>query len=152
MKSPFTDEEMSLQTEIRILTFRKENFEVEYHYFLCEDTQEQFTTTELDEVNISQCYNQYREKYTIPFPNQITKIREKYGINAAKMSEILGMEANCYRNYEQGEVPSVANGRLILVAGDPKEFQRFLEASRGVLADKDYEKIRRKVAVAIEVE
>jgi putative zinc finger/helix-turn-helix YgiT family protein len=125
MKSPFTDEEMSLHTEIRILTFRKENFEVWYHYFLCEDTQEQFTTTELDEVNINQCYNQYREKYTIPFPNQITKIREKYGINAAKMSEILGMEANSYRNYEQGEVPSLANGRLILVAGDPKEFQRF---------------------------
>jgi uncharacterized phage-associated protein/DNA-binding transcriptional regulator YiaG len=152
MKSPFTSKEMSLQKELRTLSFRKENFEVWYHYFLCEDTQEQFTTTELDEVNISQCYNQYREKYTIPFPEQITKIREKYDINAAKMSEILGMGANSYRNYEQGEVPSVANGRLILAASDPKEFQRFLEASRGVLEDKDYEKIRRKVTTAIEVE
>ncbi len=151
MQSPFTGEEMSLQKEPRVFTFRKDSFEVWCHYFLCGNTKEQFTTTELDEVNLSQCYNQYREKYAIPFPDQIIKIREKYDINAAKMSDILGMGANSYRNYEQGEVPSVANGRLILAADDPKEFHRFLEASKGILENKDYIKIRKKVDVAIEV-
>ena len=59
MKSPITGKEMSLHKEERTMTFRKEPFNVLYHYFLCEDSKEQFTSTELDEININQLYNQY---------------------------------------------------------------------------------------------
>jgi len=76
-------------------------------------------------------------------------------VSASKMSEILGLGANSWRNYEAGEVPSVANGRLILAVKDPLEFIRQVEASSPVLTEKERENLlkhARKVAQNEEVE
>ncbi len=122
MKSPITGKEMKLIRERRAMDFRKETFEIVFHYYKCEDSGEQFTNTPLDEVNINQVYNQYRDKYNIPFPDEILRIREKYGLSAVKMSEILGFGVNTYRQYEAGEMPSVANAKLIQLTDDPRKF------------------------------
>ena len=129
MKSPITGKEMVLVKENRILSFRKEEFNVVYHSYKCEDSGEFFTTTELDDINLNQLYNQYREKHKLPFPEEIKQIREKYDLSASKMSEVLGFGVNGYRNYESGEVPSNSNAKLIQVAADPKEFKRLIERS-----------------------
>lgn len=127
MKSPITGKEMTLTRERRPMDFRKETFEVVFHFYRCEDTGEQFTTTEQDEVNMNQVYNKYRDKFNIPFPDEIIRIREMYGLSAAKMSEVLGFGINSYRQYEAGEMPSVANAKLIQMAGDPKQFIEMLK-------------------------
>lgn len=129
MKSPITGKEMVLIKESKILTFRKEEFEVVYHHYKCEDSGEFFTTTELDEINLNQLYNQYRAKHKLPFPEEVKQIREMYGLSALKISEVLGFGVNGYRNYESGEVPSQSNAKLIQVAADPKEFKRLVERS-----------------------
>ncbi len=121
---------MILRKEERTMTFRKEEFTVIYHYYLCEDSGEQFTTTEIDELDISQLYNQYREKYNIPFPDEIKAIREKYGLSAAKMAEALGFGANVYRNYESGEVPNESNGKLIRLAEESNNFYRLVKDNK----------------------
>lgn len=137
MRSPITGKEMKLVRELSTLPFRKDEFEVMYHYYLCEDTKEQFTDDELDNINIAQVHNQYREKYGIPFPEEIIKIREKYDVSASKMAEILGFGSNTYRLYETGEMPSVSNGRLILSISQPEEFIRQVEASSHILSAKE---------------
>ena len=132
MKSPVTGKEMRLMKESRTLDFRREAFPVIYHYYLCQDSKEQFTDDELDNLNLNQVYNQYRARYGIPFIEEIRKIRDKYGLSAAKMSEVLGLGANVYRQYEAGEMPSVSTGRMIRMAEDPKEFFLiFLRGSKG---------------------
>lgn len=118
---------MKLIRERRSMDFRKETFEIVFHYYKCEDSGEQFTTTTLDEVNINQVYNQYRNRFNIPFPDEIIKIREKYGLPAARMSEVLGLGVNSYRQYEAGEIPSIANGKLIQMAEDPRFFINMVE-------------------------
>ncbi|MCC5930767.1 MAG: DUF4065 domain-containing protein [Cyclobacteriaceae bacterium] len=127
MKSPITGKEMTLTKERRSMDFRKETFEIVFHYYKCEDSGEQFTTTSLDEVNMNQVYNQYRDRFNIPFPDEIIRIREKYGLSAAKMSEILGFGINTYRHYEAGEMPSVANAKLIQMVDEPKIFIEMVE-------------------------
>src|SRR3546814_2753935 len=122
MNSPITGKPMKLIREADTPTFRKESFNIVYHYYLCEDSGERFTDDRLDTLNTVQATNQYREKYGIPFPEDIRQIREQYGVSAAKMSEILGLGANAYRLYEAGEMPTVANGRLILSVREPEEF------------------------------
>ncbi len=149
MKSPLTGGEVELRKEQRKLTFRKENFNVMYHFYVCVDTKEQFTSTEIDTLNINQVYNQYREKYGIPFTDEIIKIRHKYGLSAAKMSEVLGLGPNSYRNYEAGEIPSVANGRLIRLAEDPLEFAKLLDMSKKSLLQQEYDRVLKKVENAI---
>ncbi|MFA5298009.1 MAG: type II toxin-antitoxin system antitoxin SocA domain-containing protein [Lutibacter sp.] len=78
---------------------------------------------------MKQVYNQYRDKFNLPFPEEIREIRAKYGISASKMSEILGFGANSYRNYENGEVPNQSNANLIQLAKDPVKFKSLIEIS-----------------------
>jgi putative zinc finger/helix-turn-helix YgiT family protein len=151
MKSPITGKEMILQKESRTLSFRKEEFPIVYHYFLCKESKEQFTSAELDEINVNQLYNQYREKYNIPFPDEIKEIRSKFGLSAVKMSEALGFGINIYRNYENGEVPNESNGKLIRMAQDPKGFKQLIELSR-TLEQLDKEKILKRTEELIEAE
>lgn len=145
MKSPFTGGEATLQKEMRTLNFRKEPFQIWFQYYVCKDTREQFTDEELDEVNTNQVYNQYRAKYGIPFPDEIKATREQYGLSANKMSEILGLGINVYRNYEAGEVPSVSNGRLIQMVKDPKEFKKLIEVGKNEFTTEELEKIYKKI-------
>lgn len=148
--SPFSDSNAVLKRKKGIKIFRKEEFEITEHYYQCQETDEEFTTDEVDQINLNQVYNQYRDKFGLPFPDQIKRIREKYEISASKMSEILGLGVNSFRLYEQGEIPSVGNGRLILAAEDPKEFKRFLRTSQEVIGEKDFEKLTQKVNHLIE--
>ena len=144
--SPITGKPMRLVQEERSLQFRKEEFPVIYHYYLCEDSGETFETDDLLHLNLQQVYNQYRERHRLPFPDEIAQIRERYGVSAAKMSEILGFGANGYRNYEAGEVPSISNARLIQLAADPKEFRQLVELSDDL---KDRE--RKNILARIEI-
>lgn len=150
MNSPITGEKMELVREQAKLSFRKEDFDVIYHYWLCRETKEQFTSDELDRINQTQVHNKYREKYGIPFPEEIKEIKEKYGISASKMSEILGFGTNSYRLYENGEIPSVANGRLILAVKNPENFVKQVEASSHMLSEREVKLLLQKANELIE--
>ncbi len=126
MKSPFTGKDMTVVREWRTLSFRKEEFAVCVHTYLCEDTGEKFEDEQLAELNYNQLINQYRIKYSIPFPEQILAIREQYGLSAAKMADVLGFGTNVYRQYENGEVPNQSNAKLIQLANDPHEFKKLI--------------------------
>lgn len=142
MTSPFTGGEVELLYEKKKIEFRKDFFDITQLYYKCVESSEEFSTDELDQVNLNQLYNQYRVKYGLPFPEEIKEIRTQYKLSAAKISEILGLGINSYRQYESGDIPTVANGRLILAAKDPEEFMKFLDASRSILTQKDYEKYK----------
>jgi transcriptional regulator with XRE-family HTH domain len=150
--SPFSNGRASVQRKLSKFPFRKDEFEIAEHFYLCDDTKEEFTTSDLDRVNLNQVYNQYRKKYGLPFPDQIKNIRQKYGVSASKMSEILGLGTNSYRLYEQGEMPSIGNGRLIMTAENPYEFRKSLSLSREIIGAKDFEKLDRECEKIIEEE
>lgn len=135
--------------EKRIWRFRGEEYEYIHTAWLCRDSGEQFTTDSSDTAGYLQVTNQYREKYGIPYTDEISDIRSKYDISAAKMSLILGIGVNQYRLYEQGEVPSVSNGRMIRSIMNPKVMLEMVESSRNELSESDYSKILAKVADAI---
>jgi len=58
MKSTLTGKEMKLMSEPSTLTYRGKQYNVNHHFYLCELTNEQFTTTELDEQNLEELYKQ----------------------------------------------------------------------------------------------
>jgi len=145
MKSPITGKEMRRHKERRQFNYRKDSFDIIYQYYQCDDTGERFTDDELDDLNLNLVHNQYRAKYGIPFTDEIKEIRLKYDLSAAKMSEVLGLGANIYRLYEAGEMPTVANGRMIRMAEDPKEFRKWLEFSRNVFEPHEFEKLQKKI-------
>ncbi len=141
MKCPFCDGIADLKIEPIKITFRKEDFNIQKQFYKCNKCKEQFTTDELDEVNINQVYNQYREKYQIPFPQQLTKIRERYGLSASKMAEVLGFGANIYRNYENGEIPNASNGTLLNLIKEPKELKKIVLSKKHIFTQKPLTRI-----------
>jgi putative zinc finger/helix-turn-helix YgiT family protein len=146
MKSPFSGGNAVLHCEQSSLTFRKEEFSYVHQFYVCEETHERFTTTELDEVNIAQVYNKYRAKYGIPFPEEIKRIRRHYGLSATKMSEILGFGENQYRLYENGDMPSEANGKVLMSIMNPDFFRIFIENARGQFSEDEYAKLTAKAS------
>lgn len=134
----------SIFSEEREAVFRKDTFK--YTHVGIKDKQgEMWTTTELDEINIYQIYNQYRVKHGIPFPDEIIQIRKHYGLSAAKMSQILGFGINQYRMYEDGEVPSISNARTIIAIREKSVFSSFIEASKSEISNAEYTRIIKKL-------
>ncbi len=133
--------------EVRTSTFRKEEYSY-IHSGIIDAEGEMWTTNEMDEANVFQVYNQYRLRHGIPFPDEISGIREHYGLSAAKMSQILGFGINQYRMYEDGEVPSVSNARTIIAAREKAVFLSFVEAAKSDMNDQEYHRIIKKVEAA----
>lgn len=145
MKSPITGKEMTLRIDKSTLVFRKEEFEYFHKSYYCEDSGESFTTTELDEFNLNQVYNQYRDKHNIPFPDEIINFRELYSFNYADLTKVLGLGANSYRNYEKGEVPSLANSALLKTVINSSETLRGLIKSNNDISETQREKFLRNI-------
>jgi putative zinc finger/helix-turn-helix YgiT family protein len=152
MNCPFCTGQAYLHKEPKEFTFRKETFKIVSHFYACESCKEQFTTTESDTISLRQVYNQYREKNNIPFEEEIAAIRHKYELSASKMSEVLGLGANGYGNYENGEIPTPAYGNLISAAAEPGTFLMLLEKAKHHFSTAAFKKVKEKVAQLITYE
>ena len=126
MDSPFCDGKATLIEKKTIIPYRKENFEIIRQLYRCDQTGIEFSTEEQDEEAVKQIYDAYTKKHGIPTPQEIKALREKYGLSASKMSLILGFGINQYHNYENGEVPSLSNAKLILAAMNPEFFKTLI--------------------------
>ncbi len=149
---PYCNGQAHLQKTGNELTFKKEVFKVVEHFYKCEKCEEEFTTTEADTVTLLQAQNQYRERYFIPFPDEIRTIREKYDLPASKMSEVLGLGVNGYSNYEKGEIPTPAIGNLISTADKAEVFKTMLEKAKHHFSNGSYSNALEKVSCLIEEE
>ena len=150
MKSPFTGGRVKEIFTTEVQEFRKENYTVHARYYVCEDTGEKFTTTEQDELAFNELYGQYRVRHGIPFPEEIKATREKYGLSLAAISKILGFGINQYANYENGQVPSESNGKMILAAKNKSFIISLLDSSREQFTEAEYMKIRNSILSAPE--
>lgn len=144
MKSPITGKAMKIHIESKEFTYRKEKFEIEYHSWFCEESGEYFEDEKMANLNHTQVLNKYRAKYNLPFRREIIELRERYGLSAAKMSEILGFGINTYRLYESGEIPSISNARLLQLASDPDEFLELIKISKA-LNEKELKKLLSRI-------
>jgi putative zinc finger/helix-turn-helix YgiT family protein len=149
---PFCDGIANLVHENNEFVYRKEPFKVVEHFYLCDKCHEQFTTTETDTCTVLQAHNQYREKYGIPFPEEITEIRAKYELSGARISEVLGLGINGYSNYERGEMPTQAIGNLINTIKNPEVFKGMLKRSKHLFTDGTFGKAMNKVDYLLEQE
>lgn len=138
MECPFCDGIAKCAVERKKISYRKEKFEILQQFFKCEKCNQEFTNTEVDQVNIIQVYNQYRERYDIPFPQELKGLRTKYGLSYSLISKLLGFGANQYRNYENGELPNQSNGTLLSVIKDPIEFKKIVQKKKKLAPIKKY--------------
>ena len=144
--SPISGKPMKVVPEPEKMKFRGEEYDCIYVSFHDDADGESCTTTESDSVWFNQVTNQYRERHGIPYQDEIIALRERYGLSAAKMSLILGFGANQYRLYEDGEVPSESNGKMIRSAMNPRTFMDLVRSSCNQLSEREFAKIESRVS------
>jgi hypothetical protein len=74
MKSPLTGKEMKLMSEPSTLDYKGKTYNVIHHHYLCELSNEQFTTTELDEMNLLELNKQVKLDFLEQFAQTEGKI------------------------------------------------------------------------------
>lgn len=124
------------------VSFRGEEFRVHTRYYVCVDTGEEFTDSRQDSSTFNDLYAQYRVKHGIPFPGEIKAIRERYGLNYAQIGKLLGFGVNQWAKYENGQMPSESNGRLIAALRKKSTTLTLLEEIRDIFEPSEYSKIR----------
>ncbi len=130
------------------LAFRGEDYAVQQAFWYDPVSESEFTTAPLDDLTLAQVHGAYRERHGIPFPEEIKRIREQYGMSARGMSDILGFGVNQYRLYEGGEVPTVPHGKLIRSVDNPAVFAQHLATAVGLPKSKHAGAHERIVALA----
>ena len=65
---------MKLMSEPSTLNYRGKQYNVNHHFYLCELTNEQFTTTELDEQNLQELNKQVKLDFLDQFATTEGKI------------------------------------------------------------------------------
>ena len=74
MKSPLSGKEMKLMSEQSTLDYKGKTYDVTHHFYLCELSNEQFTTTELDEINLLELNKQVKLDFLDQFVTTEGKI------------------------------------------------------------------------------
>lgn len=141
MRSPYTGKEMKRGFETIAWKFRGEVFPCIKEYWECGDTGERFTTTEGDQNCYIQATNQYRVAHGIPFADEIVGMRKRYRLSARKIAKILGIGYNQYRGYENGDVPSESNGKLMRSISSPVVMRDMIYNSADIMGESSTKEI-----------
>lgn len=144
MKSPFTGGSVKKRFKYETYTFRNEKYRIKRFYYECADTGRPFSDAEVDEKAMSDLYAQYRERHGIPSPDDLKKLRTKYGISAHAMSRIAGMGINQYSLYENGEMPSLIIGRQLASLFDRNSLLKSIDKAKDRLGN-GYVRVRAMV-------
>ncbi len=143
---PVMGDDYRLTTEARELTYRGKKYPYIHHNYEELSTGLFYTTGEIDEVNLNQVYDCYRAENGIPFEDEIADFRKHYGLTLTAISKILGIGENQYSLYEEGEVPSLSNGRLLKsVMTSPDVFRKLVEDCGGEITEKTRNKVLSRI-------
>ena len=92
--SPFRDCQAHLKRVPDTMEFRGKTYHFLNHYYVCDESGEEFTNEETGAINFAQVYNQYREENNIPFIGEIVKLREDCMLSKTDMGRLLGFGEN----------------------------------------------------------
>lgn len=128
------------------VSFKNEKFDVVCH---CYDSAS--LPEKVEGINLKQAESLYRQKYGLPFPEEVTMLRERYGLTSHRLSEILAMGPNTIKKYERGEIPAPALGHMILSLYDDHVFAFYLDLAHDSdrLGDREYESLKRHAAETV---
>lgn len=94
---------------------------------------------ELDGQNLLDAFVIYRQRHGLLQPEEIRRIREKYGLSQITFAKILGLGDKTIARYENGSIADMAQNNLIELMRHPSNFRELLQKNRDKIAKQDYE-------------
>jgi len=138
--------EATLAVEKEIYNVRGEPIEIEAEVAICQKCGEKIFDEERDSRNLEKAYSQYRENHNLLSPDEIRKIREKYGLSQRALSRLLGWGEITIHRYENGAVQDNVHNSLLHFMEEPETMQKFLEANRNKLPSYTAARLETRIA------
>ena len=125
-------EECGREVETKIITKKEcydvcgEQIEVDAQVLVCAECEEELYCEELDNATLTRAYNEYRRRHRLLFPDEIKKIREKYGLSQRGFAKLLNWGDKTICRYENGSIQDKAHNSLLLFLREPENMRTYL--------------------------
>ena len=117
--------EIGVQPETLIV--KKEPIHIKAEVRRCNTCGEIFASGDQEEANFQKAYRLYRDKKGLLQPEEITEIREQYGIGQRNFSLVLGWGEVTIHRYESGALQDEGHNQLLLLVREPKNLELVVE-------------------------
>lgn len=124
---------------------RGEEVEILARVAVCTVCGEDLFEPSLENQNLLRVYRIYAERHGLVIPEEIRRIRKKYGVSQAVFARVLGVGKATIERYEAGALPTESMSNLIKSADSPPFFWKLLEKNKESLSESDYRRIREKI-------
>lgn len=140
-------DECGKEVETKIITKKEtyticgESIEVDAQILVCADCGEEFYCEELDNATLIRAYNEFRKRHKLLLPEEITKIREQYGLSQRSFAKLLNWGDKTIRRYENGAVQDRAHNSLLLFLREPENMRTYLTENEVALDEKQINRL-----------
>lgn len=121
-------------TAMEDFAIRGEKLTIEAERSVCTVCGSEFATAEQMQKALADGYARYRKANEIVAPEEIVRIRRKYGTSQKTFAKILDLGELTINAYEQGSLPTKANSNLIRLMDDPSIFLKLFRQNRKKLS------------------
>jgi putative zinc finger/helix-turn-helix YgiT family protein len=140
-------EECGREVETKVIVKKEvydvcgESIEVDAQVLVCAECGEEFYCEELDNATLIWAYNEYRRRHKLLLPEEIKKIREKYGLSQRSFAKLLNWGDKTICRYENGSIQDKAHNSLLLFLREPENMRTFLTENEIVFDEKQKAKL-----------
>ena len=136
--------EVSIETIVRteIYPVKGNPITINAKVGVCDDCGQDVWITENENQNLTLAYNAYRKQFGLLLPEEIRKIREKYGTSQVTFAKILGLGEKTITRYENGSIQDEAQNNLILLARNSDNFMELFNKNKHKLSEDEISKIK----------
>jgi putative zinc finger/helix-turn-helix YgiT family protein len=111
------------------LPVRGEPTEVLAKVAVCPDCGCDLSVEELDNATLVAAFNSYRREHGLMTPEQMRRLRERYGLGVRPFSLLLGWGEITLHRYENGSLQDPAHEAALRLAEDPPNMRVYLRAN-----------------------
>lgn len=117
----------------------------------CIDCNSEIYVEEINDYNLKELYDKYREKHGIVSLDTILKISEKYAMGKRPLSLLLGWGEQTFSRYCDGDVPTKQYSEILQrIYDEPKYYEQILEENKGNLkTEASYKKSKKAVTALL---
>lgn len=140
-------DECGKEVETKIITKKEtyticgESIEVDAQILVCADCGEEFYCEELDNATLIHAYNEFRKRHKLLLPEEITKIREQYGLSQRSFAKLLNWGDKTICRYENGSIQDKAHNSLLLFLREPENMRTYLTENETALNARQLSKL-----------
>jgi len=133
-------------TSKETVKINNQNIEVPAEVYYCSEGRHYFTDLEQDEKRIQHAYRQYREQNELLQPEEISAIRNQYGLSQTDFSLLLRFGQITIHRYETGAIQDQAHNIILEFIKQPMNFYALYKKNIKFLPTKVAERIKDKLA------